>query len=88
MPQSASDIDRLEDEVRKGSSAAGALRSLAPWLQLLENDILTETSRELEKLSDQALRSRIGQIAGLRKLKFKLESASDAGKRAAEKRNG
>lgn len=88
MPQSASDIDKLENEVAKGASAAGSLRALEPWIIELEGDILDQTARDLEKVTDQVLRSRMGEIAGLRKLRFRLENARDAGKRASDKRNG
>ena len=89
MPrQSDSEIEKNELLIGKGQRASGALKSLAPFINEMNDKWIETLAVKGDTMSNEAMRLVVGHILGLRKLKQHLENAVTYGLTAAERRDG
>lgn len=85
-PQSNSTIDADSDAIAKGQRASVILRNLEPFLREYEDGIISNLVITAEKISDQELRVKVGELIALRRFRSRLDNDTQRGSLAAGRR--
>jgi hypothetical protein len=89
MPRpSDSEIEGIEQTIGKGQRASGALKSLTPFINEMNDKWIEVLAVKGDTMTNEAMRLVVGHILGLRKLKQHLENAVTYGMAASERRDG
>ena len=88
MAQQLPSVEDLEQRISDGRQASGAFRVLLPFVDTLTSDITRQLARDAMTLTTDQMRVLVGEIAGLQRLRARLETQMETGKIAAERRDG
>lgn len=82
------DIERTEEAIARGGKAAGALRSIKPFIEDLIAARVSSLVMGGESMANERMRSIVGEITGLKRLLSSLESQVEKGRIESERRDG
>lgn len=83
MPDS---IDRDANDIERGKQASGVLRAADPFINELFHEIANRIAREGATMTDQELRFHTGEMSGLQRFRQRLETQTEKGRIAADRR--